>query len=113
MDFAIWYQKWPEMEQEQRDAVKAGMMQTCGMLLMWEVIFWKEIDHFGHAVGFIGGFLILLGRTDWRCTVLFGIIAGACIWAICIQPLFKEEYNGAPWGITCNSVWAAYQDGFF
>merc|ERR1712159_490145 len=94
MDFAVWYQRWPDLDQEQRNSVKAGMMHTCGMLLLWEVIFWKEIDHFGHLGGFIGGFLILLGRTDWRCTALFGIIAAVCIWVICIQPLFKDEYNG-------------------
>lgn len=109
MDFAIWYQQWPSMDEEQREAVKSGMIQTCGMLLLWEVIFWKEIDHFGHLGGFIGGFLILLGRTDWRCSVVFGALVAVCVWVICIKPLFSDMYNGAPWQATCNGLWAGYQ----
>lgn len=109
MDFAVWYQKWPGLDQEQRDAVKSGMMQTCGMLLLWEFIFWKEIDHFGHLGGFIGGFLILLGRTDWRCIVAFALAVATCITVICIKPLFDEMYNGTPWRQTCDSIWMWYQ----
>jgi len=108
MDFAVWYQKWPTLDEEQRQRVKDGMLKTCGMLLLWEVILWKELDHFGHLGGFIGGFLILLGRTDWRCSALFAIIATVCIWAICIRPLFNELYNGLPWQSTCNGIWSQY-----
>lgn len=108
MDFAVWYRKWPDMDEEEKASVKSGMLQTCGMLLLWEFILWKEIDHFGHLGGFIGGFLIVLGRSDWRCYVIFALMASTCVWVICIQPLFSEQYNGNPWQSVCNGVWQAY-----
>lgn len=109
MDFAVWYQKWPHLDQERRDAVKNGLMQTCGMLLLWELILWKEIDHFGHLGGFIGGFLIVLGRTHRLCYALYAVMAAICIWVICIQPLFSPLFNGNPWQAVCNGVWFEYQ----
>merc|ERR1712008_323947 len=86
MDFATTYRTWPELEPEQRESVKLGLLQTCMMLLLWEIILWKELDHFGHLGGFIGGFLIVLGRARRCFLVCFGIIAMICVWAICVHP---------------------------
>jgi len=101
MDFATTYRRWPELEPEQRESVKLGVLQTSMMLLLWEIILWKELDHFGHLGGFIGGFLIVLGRARRGFLVCFGIIAMSCVWTICIHP--PAAANAA-----CPGVWASY-----
>merc|ERR1719491_1121479 len=93
MDMAIWYQRWPQLEEWEKANVKQMLMMRVGGLLAWEIIMWKEIDHFGHLGGFIGGALILLGRKDWRCIVLFSVIIGVCIYMICIKPLTSNTYE--------------------
>ena len=74
----MWYQKWPEMTPDFRQSVKMYLLQTCGMLLLWEIILWKEIDHFGHLGGFLGGGLIVMGRVDWRFLAVFFAMAACC-----------------------------------
>lgn len=108
MTFAMAYRRWPEMELEERESMKRWAMQTCGMLLLWELMLWKEIDHFGHLGGFLGGFLIVVGRVDRRFLAAFVVLASACIYVICIKPLGKQEVNGHPWQAVCNGVWASY-----
>mmetsp|Transcript_77441 Transcript_77441/g.134177 ORF Transcript_77441/g.134177 Transcript_77441/m.134177 type:complete len:337 (+) Transcript_77441:78-1088(+) len=113
MDMAIWYERWPQLEQWEKEGVKRSLMMRVGSLLLWEIIMWKEIDHFGHLGGFIGGALILLGRKDWRCVVLFTVILGICIWTICFKPLLSETYKIGEhqfgWQDVCSSQWGMYQ----
>eukprot|EP00928_Gymnodinium_smaydae_P091547 TRINITY_DN75265_c0_g1_i1.p1 TRINITY_DN75265_c0_g1~~TRINITY_DN75265_c0_g1_i1.p1 ORF type:complete len:311 (-),score=42.28 TRINITY_DN75265_c0_g1_i1:167-1099(-) len=109
MDFARWYKKWPTMDVEERESVKQYLLQTCGMLLAWEIIMWKEIDHFGHLGGFIGGFLIVLGRTKRVCLALFALMVITCIFVICIKPLFSDHVGEDHWESACASIWASYR----
>mmetsp|Transcript_31873 Transcript_31873/g.58372 ORF Transcript_31873/g.58372 Transcript_31873/m.58372 type:complete len:302 (+) Transcript_31873:81-986(+) len=108
MNFALTYQRWPEMSQGEREDSKMQLMSTCGMLVLWEVIMWKEIDHWGHLGGFIGGFLIFLGRTDKRAAAAFALLVAICVYVICIKPLFSDTYNGYPWQAVCDSIWNGY-----
>lgn len=113
MDMAIWYERWPQLEQWERDNVKRSLMMRVGGLLAWEIIMWKEIDHFGHLGGFIGGALILLGRKDCRYVALFTVILGVCIWMICFKPLMSQTVtlnnHQFAWQDVCRSQWHLYE----
>merc|ERR1711920_369864 len=45
-------------DMEYRSQIQGAMVTNVGMLFAWEVIFWKEIDRFGHLGGCISGFCI-------------------------------------------------------
>jgi membrane associated rhomboid family serine protease len=117
MDFAMFYQKWPEMTPEFRNSVKSYLLQTTGMLLLWEIILWKEIDHFGHLGGFLGGGLIVMGRVDCRFLAVYFCMLAGCIYAICIRPLSQDTIcNGDhcyPWQAYCDEWRHQVYDNFW
>jgi len=108
MDMALWYQRWNDLAPEEREHAKQGIVSSVGMLLLWEIIMWKEIDHFGHLGGFIGGFCILLGRSNRRWVALFALIAIACVFRICIYPLRYDTMAGVKWDVFCGQLWRNY-----
>merc|ERR1711975_169803 len=48
--------EWPHIvSDEVKDRLKQHWVQVGAMLVFWELMNWKTIDHFGHLGGLLGG----------------------------------------------------------
>lgn len=48
--------EWPFVTDEaEKVRISQHYAQNCGMLVMWEIMNWSTIDHFGHGGGLISG----------------------------------------------------------
>lgn len=113
LDMASWYKRWGGLNLEEREAVKRGIMVQLGFLAGWEIMNWYVIDHYGHAGGFFGGFVLFLARTDKKFALLYFAVVVACVIGIAWGPLSGEPYHGmeadVPWPDFCRGLWSMYE----
>merc|ERR1712187_357591 len=92
-----------------RNFLRNWMLLAFGSMLLWEVIQWNTLDHFGHLGGFLSGLClaVLLAPSEETASKRRSLFSGSLLaggFLLCIMKIFFWPKE-VPWDSVCADSW--------